>query len=155
MKKVFLFMLLTALTLSASAQTTVDNLFANYKSQARAEYVYIPKTMIKMGRLIDKDTKAYTKNIDTIKVLDLEDTSADVKRRFQADARKLQTNGYDELIQATEDGAKVLILTKGKKDAITELIIVVTGMDDCALIQLKGKIRQRDIEKIVRDQLDD
>ena len=99
----------------------------------------------------DKDAIRIIKHIDSVRVLDLEECSADVKAEFYNETKNFNAKGYDELISTIEDGDKTLILTKGKGDTITELLILETGKDDCELVQIKGKITQSEIEQIVKE----
>ena len=56
------------------------------------------------------------------------------------------------MIQAIEDGEKVRILTRIENNTVRELLIVCTGNDDCALIQLNGKIKKEDIAELVNEE---
>jgi hypothetical protein len=101
---------------------------------------------------MDSDTPDIAKSISSMKVLDLEDCSSKVKTRFNEKVNNLQLEGYETMIQTIENGEKVRILTRMENDAIRELLIVCTGNDDCALIQLNGKIKKEDIAELVNEE---
>ena len=61
----------------------------------------------------------------------------------------LCNEGYEELVRANDDGDKVLIYTKNEGDMIKELIIFAGDDEDTALVKICGKIKQKDIDKIV------
>lgn len=156
MKKYIFALLLLCVAQMSSAQNTYD-IFELFKDKPKAEYVHIPKIMLNMAYKFmrhgeDKDAIKIIKNIDSIRILDLEDCSAAVKTDFYNETKNFSNKGYEELISTVEDGDKTLIFTKGKDNTITELLILETGKEDCELVQIKGKITQAEIDQIVKEQ---
>ena len=150
MKKVMMMAVLAFMAMSVQAQMSVDGLMKKYKNSPKAEYVHVPKAMITLAKAIKTgdadDYTKYLKHIDSIKVLDMEDCSNAVKQQFLKDANQLKTAGYEVLMTAKE---QTVILTKRNKTGIKELVIVDSGDDDAALIQIMGNIKDSEIQKIV------
>ena len=139
MKKYLIAIALMIIYQTTFAQSTKD-IFEEFGKEWNAESVTISPFLMSLGRLfMDSDTPEITKSIRSMKVLDLEDCSDKVKERFNRKINNLQTEGYETMIQTIDNGEKVRILTRIEKDVIRELLIVCTGNDDCALIQLNGK----------------
>ena len=137
---------------STFAQSTKD-IFEEFGKEWNAESVSISPFLMNIGRLfMDSDTPEIAKSINSMKVLDLEDCSNKVKARFNEKVNNLQLKGYETMIQAIEDGEKVRILTRIENNTVRELLIVCTGNDDCALIQLNGKIKKEDIAELVNEE---
>ena len=137
---------------STFAQSTKD-IFEEFGKEWNAESVSISPFLMNIGRLfMDSDTPEIAKSINSMKVLDLEDCSNKVKARFNEKVNNLQLEGYETMIQAIEDGEKVRILTRIENNTVRELLIVCTGNDDCALIQLNGKIKKEDIAELVNEE---
>ena len=44
-----------------------------------------------------------------------------------------------------------MVMVKTKKDYIRQLVVVSCDGEDCALVQIKGKIRPEDIEEIIEN----
>lgn len=65
---------------------------------------------------------------------------------------KLNLKGYDELMRVNDEGEKVRVLMKTKKEAIRELLFVCTGKEDCTLVQINGKFTKDDINKLVNQE---
>ena len=148
---------LVAIALMIACQTTfaqsTKDIFEEFGKEWNAESVTISPFLMSIGRLfMDNDTPDIAKSIRSMKVLDLEDCSNEVKERFNQKVNNLQLEGYETMIQTIENGEKVRILTRMKNDAIRELLIVCTGNDDCALIQLNGKIKKEDIAELVNEE---
>lgn len=157
-----LFFLMTA-TLVMAQETTANGLIKTYKGKTGAEYVHIPKTLMKLGYLAAKndadDAKerqqaAIIKKIDNITILSLEDCDAKTRQQFARDAAKLKLTGYEELIKANDEGEKVTIYLRQKGDSIRELLLLAIDGDDTALIQINGNIKPEDIQTLVNMDFD-
>lgn len=153
MKKVMMMAVLAFMAISVQAQMSVDGLMKKYKNSPKAEYVHVPKAMITLAKAIKTgdadDYTKYLKHIDSIKVLDMEDCSNAVKQQFFKDVARLKTTGYEELVTAKEADEQTVIMVKRNKTGIKELVIVNSGDDDAALIQILGNIKNSEIQKIV------
>lgn len=152
MKKYLIAIALMIIYQTTFAQSTKD-IFEEFGKEWNAESVTISPFLMSLGRLfMDSDTPEITKSIRSMKVLDLEDCSDKVKERFNREINNLQSEGYETMIQTIDNGEKVRILTRLEKDVIRELLIVCTGNDDCALIQLNGKIKKENIAQLVNEE---
>ena len=155
MKKVMMMAVLAFMTMTVQAQMSVDRLMRKYKHSPKAEYVHVPKMMMSLAKAIKTgdadDYSKYIKHINSIKVLDMEDCSKAVKQRFFKDVARLKKAGYKELMTIKEADEQTVILAKRNKRRIKELVIVDSDDDDAALIQIMGKIKNSEIQKIVAE----
>ena len=155
MKKALFTLAMVLMGTIAHAQS-IDKFISQFEGNNDAQVIRMDKNMIKKeladdSNDEDKDAIRIIKHIDSVRVLDLEECSADVKAEFYNETKNFNAKGYDELISTIEDGDKTLILTKGKGDTITELLILETGKEDCELVQIKGKITQAEIDQIIKE----
>ena len=153
MKKLILSLLIIVASVSAQGQTPGD-LFSRFKGAKDAEYVHLGKLAFALLRPFtkgeeDAGARMAMRSVRSIRTLDLEDCADDVKRKFTQMAQGLKTHGYEELVSSNEDGERALIIMRQKKNVIRELLILSSG-DDCSMVQLKGKIRPDDVEKLVK-----
>ena len=133
---------------------SIDDIFNQFKDKDGAEYVNIPPIVLKLGRLfMDKDGTDYRlmKGINSVRVLDMEDSSSANKKELQQKVNELEQYGYETLIQTKEKGNVVKMFAKMNKDAINELIIYFNDNGECGLTQLKGKIKKEDINVMIND----
>lgn len=132
----------------------IDDIFNQFKDKQGAEYVNIPSFVLKLGRVfMDKDIQEnrLMKGVKTIKVLDMEDCSSNVKKELQYEIAQLEKNGYETLVRTKEKDETVNLMAKMDKDAIKELIIFFTDKDECGLTLMKGKIKKEDINVMIND----
>lgn len=156
MKKVMMMAVLAFMTMTVQAQMSVDRLMRKYKHSPKAEYVHVPKLMMSLAKTImtadSDDYTKYIKHINSVKVLDMEDCSNAVKQQFFKDVSRLKTVGYEELMTAKEADEQTVIMVKRSKTRIKELVIVDSGDDDAALIQIMGNIKDSEIQKIIAEE---
>ena len=116
----------------------------------------IPTLMLKFMRTFTKSNndKSYRfiKGIKSVKVLDMEDCTQEVKAEFLQEAKKLKLSGYETLLQTKEDGEEVQLIAKMDEENINDLIILITGKDECGLTLMKGKIKKEDINVMMNDE---
>lgn len=147
MKKRLLYLLLITVSLSASAKT-LDDVMAEFSKAPHAEKVNLGKfacSILKISIGSNKDADIL-KKINSLYVLDLENCSAETKLEFAKQIDNLGMNGYELLMKVKDDQDHVLIMSKSKKDTITEFIII--SINDPAIIRLKGNFNPSDLADI-------
>lgn len=153
MKKYVCTLLLLLACLVGHAQG-INGIFNEFGQEKNADYVNISPFLMKLGKLFagqDEDARM-VKKVKSMRVLDLEDCTPRVKERFHKRVNKLNLDGYDELMRINDDGDKVRVLMKMKKETIRELLLVCTGGEDCTLVQINGKFTKDDIEGLVNQE---
>ena len=132
----------------------IDDIFNQFKDKQGAEYMNIPSFVLKLGRVfMDKDIQEnkLMKGVKTIKVLDMENCSSDVKKELQHEISQLEQNGYETLVRTKAKDGTVNLMAKMNKDVINELIVFFTENDECGLTLMKGKIKKEDINVMIND----
>ena len=154
MKKIIATLALIIACQATFAQN-IDTLFSQFKDKEGADYMNIPTLMLKFMRTFTKSNndKSYRfiKGIKSVKVLDMEDCTQEVKAEFLQKVQKLNLNGYETLVQTKEDGEEVQLIAKMDEENINDLIILITGKEDCGLTLMKGKIKKEDINVMMND----
>ncbi len=155
MKKLILSLMIMVACASAQAQTP-GNLFRQFKGAKNAEYVHLGKLALALMRPFikddeDEDARTALRCIRSMKVLDLDDCTAEVKHSFAQKAKNLKTSGYEVLVRSNEKDESALILFRQKKNVIRELLILSADDDSCSLLQFKGRIKPGDVEKLMKD----
>ena len=155
MKKIIATLALIIACQATFAQN-IDTLFSQFKDKEGADYMNIPTLMLKFMRTFTKSNndKSYRfiKGVKSVKVLDMEDCTQEVKAEFLQEVQKLNLNGYETLLQTKEDGEEVQLIAKMDEENINDLIILITGKDECGLTLMKGKIKKEDINVMMNDE---
>lgn len=147
-KTIFTIMLMTVWAANMAAQS-VDDLFKEFKNKTNVEYIEIPKALMSMASTFANkdDGSDIIKRVDHITILNI-DNNSQLCQDFAQKAMSLNKNGYETMVNSNEDNEKTLILVKTKNENITEMVVLDIEPNECSLIQIKGKLRPSDIEKL-------
>ena len=147
MKKL-LALLVLAFTCQMAFCQTYDELINKFKDKPEAEAVEIPKLMLNLALTeADSNTKTLFKNIDCMKMLDLNNCSDTVKKDFMAQAGKLEAK-YNKLADVSEDGETTLLFVDGEEDPIKAVIVITSSKEECEMVVLEGKLQLDQLENI-------
>ena len=159
MKRLILILVIALTAGSASFAASANNesledIFSEFSEAKNAEYVNVNPFMMWLGKqFVGSDKDAQTvKKIKSVRVLDLEDCNSAVKSKFKNRVSNLALNGYEEMVRTNDNGEKVLVLAKMKKDVIHRMVIVCVSSDDCALVEVNGKFKMSDVTGVVNSQ---
>ena len=151
MKKIFLSIVLALATTVCTAQS-VNDVIREFKGAKGATCVNLNKSMIKLiGQGKEQlslpenmkigDLGELGKDIDSLKILVLEDCKASVKKKFAKKSINWDKYGYQPVVVTNEDGENVQIYAQKDGDYFKEIVIRVSSKDDeSVLLQIFGKI---------------
>lgn len=147
-KTIFTIMLMTVWAANMAAQS-VEDLFKEFKKKSNVEYIEIPKIMMSMASTFVKKDNAsdIIKRVNHISILNIEN-DPQLCQDFAQKAISLNRHGYETMVSSNEDNEKTLILVKTKNENLTEMVVLNIEPNECSLIQIKGKLRPSDIEKL-------
>jgi len=154
MKKLNLIVLISVFPLLVFSQhSSVNKLFEKYAEKDGFTTVYISKNLFKMVGEMDLDdpeVDGLVDNLETIKILasDCEFINEDGLNFYKEIMNELPIEEYDELLVVKEKDQDVKFLSKEKNGIITELLLVVGGKDNNALICITGNIDLKHISKL-------
>lgn len=147
---------LLAIPIAGLSQSPADALFDKYSGQEGFTSVYITQHMFSLFADIEteEDESGFfelVKNLDNIKILSMEHDSTgkaphvNFYKEIMSDFPK---DKYEELmvVKKKDQDIKFFIRKEGKK--IAELLMVVGGTDDNALISIQGDIDLKTISKL-------
>lgn len=150
MKKVITLLLVVLFPLLALAQNSaIDKVFKKYGDRDGFTVVTISKGLLKMVANMDDDRESrdFLSRVHEIKILAIEDHKSDINL-YDEVLSNLDKSDYEELMTVKSDGENVLILAKKDGDILEELIILVGGSNDNALVYISGKMNMQDLSKL-------
>ena len=154
MKKLSLIVLVSVFPLLVFSQhPSVNKLFEKYAEKEGFTTVYISKNLFKMVgemNLDDPDLDELVDKLETIKILasDSEFLNGNNLNFYEEIMDELPIDEYDELLVVKEKDQDVMFLSKEKNGIIVELLLVVGGKDDNALISITGNIDLKHISRL-------
>jgi len=136
-----------------SQHPDVNKLFEKYAGKDGFTTVYISKNLFKMVgemNLDDPDVDGLVDKLETIKILasDCEFINENGLNFYEEIMDELPIEEYEELLVVKEKDQDVKFLSKEKNGIITELLLIVGGTDNNALISITGNIDLKYISKL-------
>ena len=132
----------------------IGSIFKEFKSGNNVTYVNLPKTLIKLGLKAadDKTANALAEQIDGLQILTFEKADQRLKDNLYNRISKLESQGYEPMVKANEDGEKVRIFIKGNEKEVQSLVIFAMDKEECSLINIVGRINPSNIDDVVKSQ---
>jgi hypothetical protein len=156
MKRLFFIVCFIGLTTTIFAQNkSIDRVFDKYAGQEGFTTVYISKYMFSMFANLDEvededmdDVQKIFGKLNGIKILATEDGSPKGINFYDEIMKDLPRSEYNELMVVKDSESDVVFLAREDGGVIVELLLIVSGDDDNALIAITGEIDLNTIAKL-------
>ncbi len=153
-----LLLLIVAIFILTSCEYTpgVSEAFTKYRFKDGVFTLSVPGWVIHLASNsdgIDKNERELLQSIDKVRILVVEDENLNGKINLHKEfAAKIKNkNHYEELMTVTDNGENVAIYGKTDGDVITEMVLLVSGENDNALIFVRGEISPDVLKESVKD----
>ncbi len=155
-KRMTIIAAMVALPLWLAAQSPADALFDKYSGQEGFTSVYITQHMFSLFADIEteEDEDGFielVKGLKCIKIVSVDEESPELNKEvnfYKEIMTGFPKDKYEELmvVKKKDQDVKFYILKEGKK--ISELLMIVGGVEDNALISIQGDIDLKTISKL-------
>ena len=147
MKK-FLVLALVAMISVTGFSKTIDEVFNAFPKADNVQEMTLDKAMLAMAMSAGADQSKAMKGLDAIRLIAIEDPTSEqinIAREIMKDG----VDGFDVMIDSSEDGEDALILTQGDGNVINKMLIIAVEEDNVAVVMLEGEIDPKDTDKMV------
>ena len=149
MKKTIIIIMLSAITLTASAQ---ESLFKKYEDAKGVETVYISKALLALAsgymNVGDMNIKSITQKIESIRLLNCEDRVT--AQKLKADAlAEFKKGKYEEMLRHKDNSERTYIYMK-KARRFNEFVLLNIESEVVQVINITGTMTIEDIQRITR-----
>jgi len=134
---------------------SIDRVFDKYAGQEGYTTVYISKYMFNMFRNLDgeedeelEEVQKVLGKLNGIKILASEDENPEGINFYDEIMKDLPRQEYEELMVVKDSESDVIFLARDEGGVIVELLLIVSGDDDNALIAITGEIDLNTIAKL-------
>ncbi len=144
------------LPLIAFAQSPADALFDKYSQKDGFTSVYITQQMFSLFADMDEegDDEGFidlVKNLTCIKIISFEDTTGTLSKSvnfYDEIVKSSPAQKYEELMVVKKDNQDIKFLIRKNGKIINELLMVVAGKEENAMISIQGNIDLKTISKL-------
>lgn len=153
--KSFLFSLLAVIFTAASSfaqEDAITKYFNKYIDDEKFSVVYISPKMFNMVAKIDiEDMEPEVQEvIKSMKGLRILHTDQNAMQYYNDALKTIGTSNYELLLTARGDGENVRFMVKDNGDIVEELLMIVGGNTDFALLSFVGNIDLKKIGKLAK-----
>ena len=154
MKNIITVLLIAFVSISASAQYGVDNIFRKYKNDKGVVAWQFEGDIANMLKTKDgNDIKSSLESVDFVMFID---ETTDISEKDKTKLKeKIASDGYELLVQARDKGQKIKLMGIQNGDIITKVFAQVTLEKRAAYFFLTGEIYLEDLNNIEFDSLMD
>ncbi len=143
MKKIILLFLLSVVT-SFGALAQSESFYDACRSDNDLETVYIGSAMLRMVKtpglkVNDMDFNKVVSIIDNIRIVTAENKKG-IKKLNELTSMFSHKNGYEIMLESTEQGEQVVIYNKKLKNNLNEYIIITTEPKEKTVIIITGAL---------------
>lgn len=156
MKTIAFLTTLLMFAVSARGQSAMDKVFDKYSETDGFTTVYISKYMFDMFRNNEADPKTQDdfaqvmNKLTSIRIITTDDDPATVVPvdLYQEIMKIMPSNIYKEIMVVKDKGSNVRFYAREVNNRVAELLLVVGGKDESALISIQGDIDMKNISKL-------
>ncbi|HZV71615.1 MAG TPA: DUF4252 domain-containing protein [Saprospiraceae bacterium] len=146
------FIILTATLTSFAQEDAITKYFNKYIDDTRFSVVYISPKMFNMVSKIEiqdmePDVQEVIRSIKSLRVLHTEVNALQV---YQEAMKAINTNEYELLLTARDNGENVQFMVKSSGDIVQELLMVVGGEKNFAMLSFMGNIDLKKVGKLAK-----
>lgn len=161
--RIFITLILAiSFTISAQAQTRSINSFYNkYRFKKDVFNASIPGWLVRMGVGIGK---TYTDDVDgahaamdmakkvrKLKLMVMEDMNLVKSKDFKKLIHGVRKDGFEELMTVRDEGTKINIFIREKKDEIRNMLILVNEPEEFMMLSLKTKLTMDEVNEFIQE----
>jgi hypothetical protein len=139
-----------------SGQSPADVLFDKYSGKDGFTSVYITQHMFSLFADIEteEDEAGFielAKTLNCIKIISMDEDSTGLNRNvnfYDEIMKDFPSKKYEELMIVKKDDQDIRFLIRKEKEIINELLMIIGGEGDNALISIQGNINLKTISKL-------
>lgn len=148
MKRILIILILALIPVGLSAQKHTDAFFETYnKVQGYQSIVYGKRMLEMMKDDASADVKSLLDRIRSIRIISCDRPEDQIVRRSR---RNADNDNYEIISQINENGSSsyFYILEKGRKSKDVSFLMIVSGPQGSAVMEIIGDFNVKDISKL-------
>ena len=147
MKKL-LVLALVAIVGATAFGKTLDEVFNAFPKADNVQNMALDENMLGMAMSMGADQSGALKDIKSMKIIAIEEPTSE-QVAIAKGILEEGVEGFDVMVDASEEGESALILTQGNEKVINKMLIIAVEEDNVAIVLLEGNINPNYADKYV------
>ena len=118
--------------------------------------ITVGRVPIAIARMfVDQDYRPILKQVKKLRLLNIEDVETLRPELLDELYTRVDGNPYQELIEIRDKGERVFLKMRENEAILKDLLLVVNDGSELNIIEIKGKITEHEIERLIQKLNDD
>lgn len=151
MKNTILALFLIGLPLIGMSQTPViKSFYDKYKNMDKVQDVQLQGWLLELASTFTDEESAgnLLKKITQLRVLIMDEGNLVSPQEYKSLLKEVKKSQFEELIQIKDGDQKIEFLIREKGETITDVLVVINGLDDFVMLSLEGKLKFSDLNDL-------
>ena len=127
---------------------TLDEVFNAFPKADNVQNMALDENMLGMAMSMGADQSGALKDIKSMKIIAIEEPTSE-QVAIAKGILEEGVEGFDVMVDASEEGESALILTQGNEKVINKMLIIAVEEDYVAIVLLEGNINPNYADKYV------
>lgn len=147
MKKILVFALTAIMSVTAFGMT-IDEVFSAFPKADNVQEMTLDKAMLGMAMSMGADQSGALKNVEGMRFISIEEPTSD-QLAIAKQIMKSDIDGFEVMVDASEEGQDALILTQGEGEVVKKMLIMAIEGENIAFVLLEGDIDPNNAGKMI------
>lgn len=141
---------LAAFTGIFAQNSKLDEIFKKFQGKEGITTVTINSDLIKLASQMQDSAMDALKNISQVRIIALEHAQAQDIVNFENLVKEIPLNDFKELMVVKDEKDNVRMLAREDQGRWSDFLLIVTGIDDHALINIQGSISPEELQSLTK-----
>lgn len=147
---IILISLFIAPTIVFSQSKAIKQFYNKYRNLESVTDIKLNGWVLKLASTFteEEDAEKILKKITQLRVLVMEEGNLVSKEEYKSLVKSVKKDDFAELFKVKEEGQNIEFMIREDKDTITDVLILVNGIDQFVLLSLEGKLKFSDLNDL-------
>lgn len=140
-------------TITFAQSKAIESFYNKYKGQEDISKVELKGWVLRLAaKFTDEDDAGeLVRKVTKLRLLNMENGNLVSRSELGHLVKAVQADHFEDLMQIREDGDDIRIMIREQGDAVTDILVLISGEDGFTLLSLEGKMRFKDIQNLTID----
>jgi hypothetical protein len=153
MKNIIFLVLFSLIATLSFSQSTIENFYQKYTDFDNVTDIKLQGWLLKLASQYSDDEEAnkFLEKITQLRVLIMEEGNLVSPYEYKSLKRNIVKENFEELFQVREQEENIGLYIREQGDKITDVVLLVSGVDNFVLLSLEGLLKFSDLNDLKID----
>ena len=149
-RKYFCIVLLCLPFLAQSQSNAIQKFYNKYHDQDDISKVELKGWVLKLASTFadEEDADRLLSRITRLRVLSMDNGNLVSKSEYNSLLKAVRNDRFEDLMHFKEDGDNIQIMIREDRSSVTDILVLISGIEKFTLLSLEGKLKFSDIREL-------